>query len=136
VKPLSGTPLYGKLLALPTNIRLERLARDKHSSLLRKLVNYGRKKLYNIGPRPDINTANIPPDWHDDHNKCNNSFNFIEHRHSNDNNIHSDNIIIIDNYYYDNKNNKSNNNNISYDSLNDSSDNNNKTNNNNKTKHI
>ncbi len=24
---------------------------DKHSSLLRTLVNYGRKKFYNIGPR-------------------------------------------------------------------------------------
>ncbi len=30
---------------------LERFARDKHSSLLRKLVNYGRKKFYRIGPR-------------------------------------------------------------------------------------
>jgi hypothetical protein len=27
------------------------LARDKHSSLLRKFVNYGRKKFYNIKPR-------------------------------------------------------------------------------------
>jgi len=27
------------------------LARDKHSSLLRTFVNYGRKKFYNIGPR-------------------------------------------------------------------------------------
>jgi hypothetical protein len=31
--------------------RLERLVRDKHSSLLRKFVNYGQKKFYNIGPR-------------------------------------------------------------------------------------
>jgi hypothetical protein len=30
---------------------LEKLANDKHSILLRKLVNYGRKKLYNIGRR-------------------------------------------------------------------------------------
>ncbi len=30
--------------------RLERLARDKHSSLLRALVNYGREKFYSIGP--------------------------------------------------------------------------------------
>jgi hypothetical protein len=30
---------------------LQRLARDKHSSLLRKFVNCGRKKFYNIGPR-------------------------------------------------------------------------------------
>ncbi len=33
--------------------RLERLARDKHSSLLQKFVNYGQKKFYNIGPRAD-----------------------------------------------------------------------------------
>ncbi len=35
------------------------LARDKHSSLLRTFVNYGRKKFYNIGPRsgrpPEMN---------------------------------------------------------------------------------
>ncbi len=30
--------------------RLERLVWDKHFSLLRKSVNYGRKKFYNIGP--------------------------------------------------------------------------------------
>ncbi len=30
--------------------RLERLARDKLSSLLRRSVNYGQKKFYNIGP--------------------------------------------------------------------------------------
>jgi hypothetical protein len=50
---LKEAPLYGRLLALPTIIRngLEGLARDQHSSLLRTLVNYGRKKFYNIGPR-------------------------------------------------------------------------------------
>jgi hypothetical protein len=31
--------------------RLEKLALGKHSSLLQKFVNYGRKKFYNIGPR-------------------------------------------------------------------------------------
>jgi hypothetical protein len=31
-------------------IRLEKIAGDKHLSLLRKFVTYGRKKLYNIGP--------------------------------------------------------------------------------------
>jgi hypothetical protein len=31
--------------------RLERHARDKHSSLLRKSVNYGHEKFYSIGPR-------------------------------------------------------------------------------------
>jgi hypothetical protein len=30
--------------------RLEKLARGKHSSLLQKLINYGLKKFYNIGP--------------------------------------------------------------------------------------
>jgi hypothetical protein len=30
--------------------RLGRLARDEHSSLLGKLVKYGQKKFYNIGP--------------------------------------------------------------------------------------
>ncbi len=30
--------------------RLERLATDKHSSLLRKFVNYGCKKFYRISP--------------------------------------------------------------------------------------
>ncbi len=29
---------------------LERLASDKHSTLLRTFVNYGRKKSFNIGP--------------------------------------------------------------------------------------
>jgi hypothetical protein len=40
----------GYSLALPTNIRLylERLARDKRSSLVQT---YSRKKLYNIGPK-------------------------------------------------------------------------------------
>jgi hypothetical protein len=30
------------------------LARDKHSSLLRTLVNYGRKTFYNIGPWDNV----------------------------------------------------------------------------------
>ncbi len=33
--------------------KLERLASDKHSSLLRKSVNYGRKKFYGLAP--DVN---------------------------------------------------------------------------------
>jgi hypothetical protein len=51
VKHLSGAPLYGRLFDLPTNIRprLERLARDKHSTLLQKFVNYSHKKFYRIG---------------------------------------------------------------------------------------
>jgi len=31
-----------------TSTRLEKLVRDEHSSLLRTLVNYGRKKFYNV----------------------------------------------------------------------------------------
>ncbi len=30
--------------------RLEKLASDKHTGLLRKFVNYGRKKFYYMGP--------------------------------------------------------------------------------------
>ncbi len=44
---LSGAPLCGRFLALATNIRL---ARNKRSSLLQTMVNYRRKKFYNIGP--------------------------------------------------------------------------------------
>jgi hypothetical protein len=33
---------------------LERLARDKHSNLLNKCLNYGRKKFYKIGPSSRI----------------------------------------------------------------------------------
>jgi hypothetical protein len=40
---------YHKFIFLEN--KLERLARDKHSSLLQTLINYGRKKFYNNGPR-------------------------------------------------------------------------------------
>ncbi len=51
--PNGASPLSGKVLGLTLQhkTRLERLARDKHSSPLGALVNYGRKKFYNIGPR-------------------------------------------------------------------------------------
>jgi hypothetical protein len=53
VEHLKGASL-GQAAALPANIRLglklERLARDKHSRLLRKSVNYSRKKFYRTGP--------------------------------------------------------------------------------------
>jgi hypothetical protein len=42
--------------------RPEELARDKHSSLLRKLVNYDRKKFYDIGSTdftPNMKIAEI-----------------------------------------------------------------------------
>jgi hypothetical protein len=52
VKHLSGTPFYGRLLALPTNITLcwKINVGEKHSSLLRKFINYGHKMFDNIGP--------------------------------------------------------------------------------------
>ncbi len=53
MKNLSDAPLLGRLLALPTDkyTRLEKHAKDKRSSLLRKFVTYGSKKFYNIGTR-------------------------------------------------------------------------------------
>ncbi len=48
--PLKGRPLAG---ALATN-KLERLARDKHSGLLRKFVTCGGEKFYNIVPRANV----------------------------------------------------------------------------------
>jgi hypothetical protein len=53
---LEDAPLKGRLPAHTRKryTRLERLARDKHSSLLRTLINYGRKKFYNIGPRANV----------------------------------------------------------------------------------
>jgi hypothetical protein len=44
-------PTRAELLSgAPLKSRLERLARDKHSSLLRKSGNYGCKKFYSTGP--------------------------------------------------------------------------------------
>ncbi len=53
MKHLTGAPFYGRQDALPTNIRLgwKRNVGDKHSSLLRKSVNYICKTLYSTGPR-------------------------------------------------------------------------------------
>jgi hypothetical protein len=51
-KPFQPRLMFvGKVGAYPfeAHFRLKRLARDKHCSLLRKFVNYGRKKFYNIG---------------------------------------------------------------------------------------
>ncbi len=57
---LSKAPSKCSIIGETLNIKikyltqLESTARDKHSSLLRKFVNYGRKKFYNIGPeQPD-----------------------------------------------------------------------------------
>ncbi len=54
--PLSIAPercftLVGSCLTCQHYTIQERLTRDKHSSLLRKLITYARKKVYNIGPR-------------------------------------------------------------------------------------
>ncbi len=51
VKHLSGAPLVGRPLALPTDIRLGWKGLPwTNTSLLRKSVNYGRKKFYRISP--------------------------------------------------------------------------------------
>ncbi len=42
--------ILGSLFTHKHYTRLQRLARDKHSSLLRKSVNYDRKKFYSTGP--------------------------------------------------------------------------------------
>jgi hypothetical protein len=54
--PYNGAPercfiWLSSSLAYKQQTRLERLFTDKHASLLRKFVNYGQKKFYNIGPR-------------------------------------------------------------------------------------
>ncbi len=53
--PQSGAPRWcftqvGSGLTCIHKTRLERLARDKHSSLLQKSVNYGHKKFYSTSP--------------------------------------------------------------------------------------
>jgi hypothetical protein len=47
---LTGAPLEWALASLTLD-RLERLSRDKRSSLLGTLINYDLKKFYNIVPR-------------------------------------------------------------------------------------
>jgi hypothetical protein len=59
VKHIYGALLEGRLLTLPANTRLEKLARDRHSSLLPKFVNYGQKRFYNMGPRTGQNLVSI-----------------------------------------------------------------------------
>ncbi len=54
--PWSGAPVrcliwIGSGFTCKHETMLERLTRDKHSSLLQKSVNYGRKKFYSTGPR-------------------------------------------------------------------------------------
>jgi hypothetical protein len=55
--PYSGAPEQyfthvGSGLTQKYKVRFERLAMVKHTNLLRKLVNYRRKKSYNTGPWP------------------------------------------------------------------------------------
>ncbi len=45
--------------------RLEKLGKDKRSSLLRKFVTYGRKKFYRIGPWPHSNVIFLGIEYHD-----------------------------------------------------------------------
>jgi hypothetical protein len=51
-----GSSLYSKALGLfhKHSTRLERLARDKHTSLLRTFANYGRKSFVTLGPGQDV----------------------------------------------------------------------------------
>ncbi len=54
--PQSGAPerCFTQVVSILTHkhqTKLERSARDKHSSLLRTFVKYNHKKFYNIGPR-------------------------------------------------------------------------------------
>jgi hypothetical protein len=60
MKHLNGASL-SKAPALLANrkTRLKRLARKKHSSLLQKFVNYGQKKVYNMGPGAIFTTLNF-----------------------------------------------------------------------------
>jgi hypothetical protein len=61
-----GAPLYGRLRAyLQTLTKLEMLARDKHSSLLQKCVNYGQKMFFNRWPRCQCHETFFIPlrDW-------------------------------------------------------------------------
>ncbi len=39
--------------------RLEKIAKDKPSSLLRKFVNYGRKKFYNVDTGVNVNVLKL-----------------------------------------------------------------------------
>jgi len=50
-----------RLLALSTNIRLKRLAKDKHSSVLWRIVNHGYVKLNNIGARSLLKNFDFHP---------------------------------------------------------------------------
>jgi hypothetical protein len=53
MKQLSQSQLLVRILALPINIKLGRKkpVRDMHSSSVGTIVDYGRKKLDDIGPR-------------------------------------------------------------------------------------
>ncbi len=46
------TPIHGRLLALPANVRLEWKAgaEDKHAKVFSPMVNYTCKRFYNIVP--------------------------------------------------------------------------------------
>ncbi len=57
--PLRGAPEISftwvrSSLICKHQTRLERLARDKHSSLLQKSVNYGQKSLITLAPVPSV----------------------------------------------------------------------------------
>jgi hypothetical protein len=63
MKHLSGSPPYCRLLALTKTLdKFGKACHGKHSSILRTIINYGRKKFYNIGLwGTDINSIKL---WH------------------------------------------------------------------------
>jgi hypothetical protein len=62
MKHLEGALLrYASSLTCKHCTGLERLARAKHSGLLRTLVNYERKKFYNVDTNPPRVRTRKPP---------------------------------------------------------------------------
>jgi hypothetical protein len=58
-KHLSYVPFKGKAIALPTNNRLGwKGSPERNTLLVRKFVNYGDKKFFNIRPRAIIEHLN------------------------------------------------------------------------------
>ncbi len=64
VSPKGGFTWVGSGLTNKHQSKLEKLAIDKHSSLLQKFVTYGRKKFYNVETRQG-DAANEEGDEHD-----------------------------------------------------------------------
>ncbi len=77
VDHLKGSSLGQASAFLPTNInqtKLERLGRDKRSSLLRKSTNYCRKKFYSTAPWGPMLQNFLPLKFTNDDNNLESSF--------------------------------------------------------------